>query len=99
MNKTLAITIIALVAVIMGMGAIAPALAQPDIQADGNRRGHDSGTPLKWNPDTCTRSPSGTVCVVWIDVDRNGCDRGDKTILMPLKAIRAMGMPTCGGND
>ena len=75
MNKTLAITTIALVAVVMGMSTVAPVLAlnaEVD-QASGNSRG-----VLKL--DACKAIPDGISCVLVIDANRNGCDPGDRRI-------------------
>jgi len=98
MNKIFISSIIVGVAIMM-VGAVLPAVAEPTIQPDEHRKGHESGIPLKYDPSSCTKKTN--TCTVFIDSDRNGCDKRDKQIQMPINAIRNAGIPACddGGDD
>ena len=81
MNKTLAITAIALVAVVMGMSTLAPAAADNPL-----RIGLGAGCGLS--------APAGTVCVA-VDKDDDGeCDVAVKYMKEDL-ALKLTGGSTC----
>ena len=80
MNQKLAISTIALFAVVMGLGAVAPAMAMasPPLYVDG-----------------CILTQDGHSCQVVVDADRNGCDSDDRRITLPFTAVQAAGIASC----
>lgn len=80
MNKTMTIAVIALVAVIMGMSALAPAMAKDRI-------------PLF--EETCFLGELAGKCIVVVDKDFNGCDTDDRRIILLKSTIDAIGIVQC----
>jgi len=88
MNKTIAITAIALVSIALGMSAIAPAMGVGN--PEGNTR-----VPL-YKGGECNEFD---LCPVIIDADRNGCDENDKTMTIAKSVFDKMGLANCPGAE
>jgi len=80
MNQKLAISTIALFAVVMGLGAVTPAMAMasPPLYLEG-----------------CIFTQDSASCSVVVDADRNGCDSDDRRITLPFTAVQAAGIASC----
>ena len=93
MNKTLSISVIVLVAVIMGMSSAAIGLPPATAHQD------NPGSHQKWwsnAPANCKTIGQAEFCKVWINVDHiAGCTPGDVVLFMSKKAIAAQNIPLC----
>jgi len=90
MNKTFAITAIALVAVIMGMSSVAMVLPQATANPGGGQGSHE----IFWDMP-CFGGPQN-LCKIWVDLDHDGeCSSGDNVFFMAKKAIMAAGFDRC----
>lgn len=83
MNKTIAITAIALVSIALGMSAIAPAMGV------GNPENTLKAPLYKGD---CNEFD---LCEVIVDANRNGCDEGDRRITIAKSVFDKMGLSDC----
>ena len=81
MNKTLVITTIALIAVVMGLSTVVPALANHSV------------TPLVAASDCGVVIRSNLICVA-IDRDEDGVCDSDARSLIPADVARRLGIDT-----
>ena len=85
MNKTLAISVIVVVTMMLTMGYLVPQIAATDNPS------HKSPLYL----ESCGRSTTDP-CTVVVDVNRNGqCDQEDRRIQLPARV--ATTLPNCPG--
>ena len=91
MNRALAISAIALVAVILGMSSLAPYVTATHDETHKKPIYREIGFCFANPPDLCT---------VVIDTNRNGeCDRGDQRVDVPKKVWRTAALCPQGGGE
>ena len=87
-NKTIAISTIMAVTMILAIGYLVPQIAATEVSS------HGSPPPLYLEDQNACAQEKGKFCNVVIDINRSGtCDEGDKTIQMPKRVAETL--PPC----